>query len=253
MSVEFISSKLLSPARHAFFNRRGGTSEGLFASLNCGLRSGDSPDLVAENRRRAAEVIGVGPECLLTQRQSHSARVAVVRQLPHDITREADGLVTALPGVAIGILTADCQPILLYDREAGVVAAIHAGWAGALGGIIENAIECMESLGATRPGIAAVVGPAISGANYEVGPEFRQRFLAEDPDSGCNFHRDSLGKLRFDLPSYGVDRLRRSGVQMTAWVGHCTYGDPEQFFSYRRSLHRREQSFGLLLSAIALP
>ena len=253
MPVEFTSSKLLSPARHAFFTRRGGASEGLFASLNCGLRSGDSPNLVAENRRRAAEAIGVAPDSLLTLRQTHSARVAAIRQLPRDITDEADGLVTAQPGVAVGILTADCQPILLYDPGAAVVAAVHAGWAGALGGIIENAVECMESLGASRPGIAAVVGPAISGANYEVGPEFRQRFLAADPDSGRHFRRDGLGMLRFDLPAYGLDRLRRSGVRKTEWVGRCTYGDPERYFSYRRSSHRREQSFGLLLSAIALP
>ena len=250
MTAEFLKSDLLDPVPHGFFTRLGGTSEGPFAGLNCGERSGDMPNNVAENRTRVAAALGIGSDRLVTATQSHSSHVEVIRTVPSG-RPAADGLVTDLPDVAVGVLTADCQPVLLADRRAGVVGAAHAGWSGTLGGVIESTIGEMERIGARRSRIAAAVGPSISRVNYEVGAEFRERFLAEDEGSSGFFVEDETGRLTFDLPGYGLERIRRAGVGTVEWLGICTYADPQRFFSYRRSCHLGQPDFGLLISAIA--
>lgn len=250
MTAEFLKSELLDPNPHGFFTRLGGVSEGPFAGLNCGERSGDKLTNVAKNRSRVAAALGTASDRLVTATQSHSAHVEIVREVPRG-RPAADGLVTDLPEVAVGVLTADCQPVLLADREAGIVGAVHAGWSGTLGGVLENGISAMERIGARRSRIAAAVGPAISRVNYEVGAEFRERFLAEDEWSAGFFMEDEEGRLSFDLPGYGLERLRRAGVGTMEWLGKCTYGDPRHYFSYRRSCHLGQPAFGLLISAIA--
>ena len=250
MTAEFLKSELLDPNPHGFFTRLGGVSEGPFAGLNCGVRSGDKMINVAENRSRVAAALGIDSDRLVTATQSHSAHVEIIREVPRD-RPAADGLVTALPDVAVGVLTADCQPVLLVDRKSAIVGAVHAGWSGTLGGVIESGIAAMERIGARRSRIAAAVGPAISQANYEVGTEFRERFLAEDEGSAGFFVEDETGRLKFDLPGYGLERLRRAGVGTVERLGNCTYGDPRRFFSYRRSRHLGQPAFGLLISAIA--
>ena len=251
MAAESIQSVALDRLAHGFFSRRGGVSEGQFASLNCGERSSDRLVNVAENRKRVATALELEPDRLVTAVQTHSTDVEAVTSVPKGKRPKADGLVTNLPGVAVAVLTADCQPVLLADRDAGVVSAVHAGWPGTLGGIIENAIRQMERLGALRNRIAAAIGPAISQENYEVGPEFKERFIVADSGSEEFFRIDDLGKLRFDLPGYGARLLERSGVGSVDRLHHCTYADEERFFSYRRSCHRNEKAWGLLISAIA--
>ncbi len=252
MGLSPVRSRLLSPLRHGFFTRQGGISGGRFASLNCSRSSADLPGNCAENRRRIAEWLGVESEHLLTCTQRHTTDIEVVAELPFRGHPIADGLVTSLPGVAIGVLTADCQPILLADRHAGIIGAVHAGWSGTLGGVIENAVTCMESSGADRSRIIAVIGPAISHRNYEVQVDFRQRFLEADPASGQFFRQEPDGRLTLDLPAYGRSRLEKSGISSIADSGLCTYADPARFFSCRRSHHCGEDGFGLMLSAIRL-
>jgi YfiH family protein len=240
--------------RHAFFTREGGVSEGLFGSLNCGLRSGDDPRKVAENRARAAAALGLAADRLVTLRQVHSARVlAVSAPFGGGPAPEADGLATATPGLALGILTADCAPVLLADRAAGVIGAAHAGWKGALGGVLEAAIAAMEGLGARRHGIVAAIGPCIGSDSYEVGPEFRQRFVAA-AESNAGFFRalDGTGKHYFDLPGYVASRLRAAGVYAVEALPHDTCAEEDRFFSYRRAFLRKEPVFGNGLSAICL-
>lgn len=246
---EAIRSPLL-PAPHAFFTRRGGASTGLYASLNMGRGSGDDPEAVARNRALAAAALGVPPEGLATVHQIHSARAVVVRE--PGPPEEADAVVTDRPGLAVAVLSADCAPVLLADAEARVVGAAHAGWRGALGGVIEAAVEAMAALGAEPGRIAAAVGPCIGPEAYEVGPEFEARFLAQDAEAARFF--DGRGaRPRFDLPGYALHRLARAGVRQAAWTGHCTHGDPARFFSYRRSVQRGEADYGRLLSAVRLP
>ena len=243
-----LASPLL-PARHAFFTRRGGVSRGLYASLNCGRGSGDDPAAVEANRAAAARALGVEPDALATVRQIHSARAVTVRG--PGAPEEADALVTDRPGLALGVLTADCAPVLLCDAEAGVAGAAHAGWRGALGGVIEATVEAMAALGA-RPGrIAAAVGPCIGPAAYEVGPEFEARFLDRDPASGRFFDRGAE-RPRFDLPGYVLHRLRAAGVGRAGWTGHCTHDDAARFFSHRRGRRTGEPDYGRLISLVRL-
>ena len=232
---------------HGFLTRRGGVSRGLYASLNCGRGSGDDPGAVERNRALAARAVGERP--IVTMRQVHSARTVVVRG--PTAPEEADGLVTDRPGLALGVLTADCAPVLLADAEAGVVGAAHAGWRGALGGVVEATVAAMETLGA-RPGrITAAVGPCIGPDAYEVGGEFERRFLEEDATAAPFFdHRGERPHL--DLPAYVLARLTRAGVEDASWLGRCTYAEPERFFSYRRSVHRSEADYGRLIALIAL-
>lgn len=240
--------------RHGFFTREGGVSSGPFAGLNCGYGNlSDARDNIEENRARAVSAIGLSPDRLRTVRQVHGTTAVRVEdsscatELP-----EADAVVASSPGIAVGVLTADCAPVLFADAETGVVAAAHAGWRGALGGILESALEAMEKEGAVRGRILAAVGPAISAAAYEVGTEFRDRFLAEDPPSSAYFRGggEAAEPLRFDLPGYVVYRLAALGLGCIENLGHCTYRDESRYFSHRRSRHREESDHGLLLSVI---
>ncbi|MFP4002390.1 MAG: peptidoglycan editing factor PgeF [Alphaproteobacteria bacterium] len=242
-----------SGVRHGFFGRRGGVSSGLFASLNCGPGSGDAPEHVAANRARAAAALDVEPDRLVTLYQIHSAEaVTVSRPWTRAQAPRADAMATHEPGLALGILTADCAPVLFADPEAGVAGAAHAGWRGALSGVLESAILAMEKLGARRGHIRAAVGPCIGQPNYEVGPEFRERFLQAAEDNGRFFTPSTRADhWRFNLPGYTAARLAAAGVSAEV-TGECTYADEAAYFSYRRATHRREPDYGRNLSAIAL-
>jgi polyphenol oxidase len=203
------------------------------------------------NLARVAEAMGVAPDCLISVHQVHSAEVVTVDG-PFDQVPQADAMVTATPGLALTVLTADCQPVLLADAAAGVVGAVHAGWRGALDGVLEATVEAMVALGAERARIVAVIGPTISQRAYEVGPEFFDAFMADDPDNGRLFAQGPGDRLLFDLPGFGLHRLRSAGVGYAEWTRHCTYSEPELFFSYRRSVHGRQADYGRLMSAIRL-
>lgn len=251
MTLDIITSRSLGPVRHGFFGRAGGASSGVFAGLNCGHGSTDQHEAVAINRARVAEAMGVGPEALAGVNQVHSVNVVVVTGPTAD-RPAADAMVTDRPGVALSILTADCQPVLLADPQAGVIGAAHAGWKGALGGILEGTVAAMERLGARADRITAVIGPTISQRAYEVGPEFFDRFMAEDDGAARWFANGAGDRYLFDLPGYGLHRLRAAGVGQAEWTRHCTYSDPARFFSYRRSVHQREADYGRLISVIRL-
>lgn len=247
MSLEILTSDTLAPVRHGFFTRRGGASSGVFAGLNCGMGSSDQRDIVSINRDRAAEAMGVPRRGLRFVRQVHSARAIHVRD---ETEPAADAHVSDDPDLALAILTADCMPILLADSDAGVAGAAHAGWRGALDGVIEATVVAMEELGARRDRIAAVIGPVISQENYEVGPDLYDAFITRDAGADRFFERARGDRLRFDLPGYGLHRLETAGLARTAWIGTCTYADTERFYSYRRSTHRKEADYGRLISVI---
>jgi len=252
MSAEYLTSDLLGPVRHGFFTRRGGTSSGLYDSLNCGGGSSDDAGAVAANRASVAAGMGVGPDRLQGMNQVHSADVAVIDEATAGGKPRADAIVTATPGIVLSVLTADCQPVLFADVEAGVIGAAHAGWRGSLGGVLEATLEAMEGLGADRAHIRAAIGPTISQRAYEVGPEFFEDFLSEDSGNDRFFAGGEGDRMMFDLPSYGLYRLREAGVGQAEWIRHCTYSDPDRFFSYRRSCHERQPDYGRLISAIRL-
>jgi polyphenol oxidase len=251
-----IEAKTLALAgiRHAFFTRNGGVSDGLFASLNGGLGSGDHAGRVAENRARMAAALAVEPHCLVTAYQSHSPQVVVAQMpWPPDARPRADAIVTCTPGLAIGVTTADCGPILLADRQNRVIGAAHAGWRGALGGIVEATVTAMEQLGADRSRIRAALGPMIRQDNYEVGPDLIARFAAEDSSSDRFFlPAPRNGHALFDLAAYIGARLKKAGIGQIEDLGLCTYADPARFFSFRRSTHRAEADYGRHVNAIAL-
>ncbi|MGY6706919.1 MAG: peptidoglycan editing factor PgeF [Rhizobiaceae bacterium] len=238
--------------RHGFFTRQGGVSSGLFRGLNVGLGSGDDRSAIRENRQRVARWMGVEPERLVGVHQVHSPDVvAVDRPFVGDRPR-ADAMVTDRPGLALGVLTADCGPILFSDAGAGVIGAAHAGWQGALTGVLENTIAAMERLGARSARIVAVLGPSISQENYEVGPEFVERFRASDPASERFFVPSArAGHALFDLRGYTLARLERAGIE-AASVPHCTYALESEFYSYRRATHRNEPDYGRQVSAIVM-
>jgi hypothetical protein len=239
--------------RHAFFTRQGGVSEGIYESLNAGTGSHDAPQRVAENRSRMAAALGVGPKRLLTAHQIHSPDVVIADAAwPADRRPRADAVVTRLPGLAVGVSTADCGPVLLADAQAGVVGAAHAGWRGALAGVVEATIEAMETLGADRTRMAVALGPMIRQPNYEVGPEMVEAFLRADPDNGRFFVAAERQRHMFDLPGYIAARLQRAGVTQVEDLGHCTYADETRFYSYRRATHRREPDYGRHVNAIVL-
>ncbi|HEX8165404.1 MAG TPA: peptidoglycan editing factor PgeF [Beijerinckiaceae bacterium] len=240
--------------RHAFFTRQGGVSEGLYASLNGGLGSSDDPERVRENRRRMAGALGVPADALVSVHQVHSPDPIVVEKpFPAGPRPRADGMVTDRPGLALAITTADCGPVLFADPQAKVVGACHAGWRGALTGILEATLAAMEGLGARRAQTVAVLGPTIGPAAYEVGPEFMAQFMERDAGN-ARFFRPSArdGHSLFDLPAYIVARLEAAGVGEAADLALCTYSDEERFFSYRRTTHRGEIDYGRLISAIAI-
>jgi len=237
--------------RHAFFTRRGGVSEGIYAGLNVGLGSRDDPEAVRENRRRAAAHFG--RDEILTAYQIHSAEAVVAAGPWPEAPPQVDAVVSATPGVVCGALAADCAPVLLADPDARVVAAAHAGWKGALTGVVEAAIARMEELGADRARLRAVVGPCIGPQSYEVGLEFLERFTAADPAYARFFAPAvSADKRMFDLPAFVLARLRAAGVETCEWVGRDTCAEPEWFFSNRRAFKTREPDYGRLLSAIVL-
>jgi polyphenol oxidase len=237
---------------HGFFTREGGHSSGLFASLNCGLGSGDDVAVVTKNRAHVAQSLGVAETHLVSAYQVHSPDVLAV-DAPFSERPKVDGMVTATRGLALGVLTADCAPVLLADEKAGVIGACHAGWKGAVTGITDSTIAAMEKLGARRSHIVAVLGPTISEAAYEVGPEFPAPFLRVD-EADQRFFTPSVreGHYMFDLPGYLVNRMKTSGVGEVHDLGLCTYDDEQRFFSYRRATHRSEKDYGRLISAIAL-
>lgn len=251
MTLEILTADALAPLRHGFFTRKGGASSGVFDGLNCGLGSSDQTEVVKINRARVAEAMHVAPEHLVTVYQVHSPDVVTV-DAPLETAPEADAMVTATPGVALAILTADCQPVLFADAQSGVIGAAHAGWRGALEGVLEATVDAMEALGATRDNITAVIGPSISQAAYEVGPDFIDAFLDQDPDNSRFFANGNADRYQFDLTGYGVHRLRSAGVGHAEWTRHCTYSDPARFFSYRRATHAKEADYGRLISSIRL-
>ncbi len=244
----------LAPAgiRHGFFGRSGGVSQGLYAGLNVGLGSNDRAQDVAENRRRVAETMGVAPNRFVTLYQHHSADCLVVREPFEGERPKADAMATDRPGIALGVLAADCGPVLFADAEARVIGAAHAGWKGALTGVLEATIETMETIGAARSRIVAVLGPSISQANYEVGPEFVARFVGEDEANARYFAPSGKdGHALFDLNGYTVDRLAAAGVSASR-LGICTYANEAGYYSYRRATHRGEPDYGRQVSAITL-
>ena len=251
MTIEVITSDALAQLRHGFFTRKGGASAGLFTSLNCGYGSTDRKDAVSINRNRAADVLGISPKRLATVHQVHSA-TALATDAPFDVQPRADAMATATPGLGLAILTADCQPVLLADNAAQVIGAAHAGWRGALDGVLEATIDAMEELGARAAEISAVVGPSISQRAYEVGPEFLERFVDDDPGNTRFFANGRDDRLQFDLVGYSLLRLRNAGIGNAQWTGHCTYSDSDRFFSYRRSQHCKEPDYGRLISVICL-
>jgi len=251
LSSPFLAA--LPGVKHAFFTRQGGVSTGIYASLNVGRGSKDEASDVAENRRRAAAWFGAEPAELLTCYQIHSPTVLLADGPWGDERPEGDGVVTATAGLVCGALAADCAPVLLADPKARVVAAVHAGWRGALGGVIESAVDAMVERGAARAQITAAVGPCIGPGSYEVGEEFLAEFLAENP-AHASFFAPGVkpDKRMFDLPGFVLSRLRAVGVQTCEWIGRDTYAEEALFFSNRRAVHRKEGDYGRLLSAIAL-
>jgi polyphenol oxidase len=238
----------------AFFTREGGVSGGLYAALNCGYGSGDDPEAVRENRRRAMDRLGLKPEALVTLYQIHSPTVVTV-EAPWRAgeSPKADGAVTNRRGIALGILTADCAPVLFADPDAGVIGAAHAGWRGAFTGVLEETVGAMTRLGAQRSRIRAAIGPCIAQPSYEVGPEFHARFV-EAETGNARFFRASAraGHHLFDLSGYVRARLERLGLAAIGAAGADTAADPERWFSYRRATLAGEKDYGRLLSAIAL-
>lgn len=251
MTVDRISAAHLGGVPHGFFGRRGGVSTGLFAGLNTGLGSSDDPDAVRENRRRAAEAVRPGAR-LVTVHQVHSAIAVAAGDWPDNDRPHADALVTDRPGILIGILTADCAPVLLADPEAGVVGAAHAGWRGALGGVLAATVAGMERLGARAERIAAAVGPTIAQASYEVDEAFRGRFLAADPAHERFFKDGRSGHAAFDLEGFNLAALQAAGVGRVEALGLDTYGDAGRFYSYRRATHRGEADYGRQISLIGV-
>jgi polyphenol oxidase len=251
-----LTSLLLSAApgiRHAFFTREGGVSEGIYAGLNGGLGSDDVPAHVAENRRRMADAIGVPQTHFLSLHQVHSPDVVVVTEPWGSSRPKADAMVTQTPGISLGVTAADCAPVLMVDPRAEIIGAAHAGWKGALTGVLESTLDAMERLGAHRGDVVAALGPMIRQRNYEVGMEFVERFEQADADNARFFASASrTGHAMFDLGGYIHARLSRAGALMVDDLDLCTYADEANFFSYRRSVHRKEPDYGRHVHAIVL-
>ncbi|WP_194954743.1 peptidoglycan editing factor PgeF [Sphingopyxis solisilvae] len=252
MTTPFVTAPPLADIPHGFFGRRGGVSTGELASLNCGLGSGDDPALIAENRRRVADAVLPGA-ALTGVYQVHGNRCVIVDETTDLTARpEADALATRTPGILLGILTADCVPVLFADRDAGVIGAAHAGWKGALAGVTDATLTAMESLGATRANTAAAIGPCIGRASYEVDDGFVQRFTDADRANERFFAAGKPGHAMFDIAAYVAARLAAAGVTRIAIGGQDTYAEADDYFSYRRACHKNENSYGRQLSVIGL-
>jgi YfiH family protein len=254
MMLQAASLAALDGIAHGFFTRLGGVSESLYASLNCGPGSSDDAERVAENRARVAGILGAAPDKLITTFQKHTNKATVAKKpWAKNKAPEADAIVTATPGLAIGVLSADCAPVLLCDPQARVIGAAHAGWRGALSGIAEATVEAMTGLGAKPERVHAAIGPAISQGAYEVGQDYMAQFLTEEPGGETFFAIDEgSGEPHFDLPGYVAERLARAGVGEIFDLGLCTYYDETRLFSYRRSQHHGEDDYGRQISAILL-
>jgi YfiH family protein len=252
VSIDRFTAAALGAVPHGFLGRRGGVSEGVCAGLNVGWGSDDSREAIAENRRRAVEAVAPGAR-LVTVHQVHSAdAVQVVAPWPDDGRPHADAMVTNRPGLALGILTADCAPVLLADAAAGVIGAAHAGWKGAFSGVVEATVAAMEKLGADRARIAAAVGPCIARRSYEVDEAFLRRFAEADPGNERFFGTGREGHHQFDLEGFVLSRLAEAGLARVEALGQDTYSQAETFFSYRRATHRSEPTYGRQISLIAL-
>lgn len=254
MSVEVIQASSLAGVPHGFLGRRGGVSSGIVAGLNVGTGSQDDPVAIAENRRLAIDAVLPGAE-LATVYQVHSAEAVYVEApWPHEERPKADAMVTDRPGLLLGILTADCAPVLFADLEAGVVGAAHAGWRGAIAGVTDSTIAAMETIGARRGRIAAAIGPCIAQAPYEVDEDFRSGFLVADPANARFFVEGAAGtKAHFDLEGYVAARLRAAGIGWVQSLGLDTYAHSDRFFSFRRATHFGEPDYGRQISLVALP
>ena len=251
--AEAITTKALEGVPHGFLSRRGGVSTGLLAGLNCGPGSGDDAASVAENRARAVAAVAPGSR-LVSVYQIHSpVCVTVIEPWPDDQRPEADALVTDRPGLVLGIVTADCAPVLLADREAGVVGAAHAGWKGAIAGVTDQTVAAMEALGAQRERIAAAIGPCIAQQSYEVDEAFRDRFVSDQPGNESFFHAGRPDHFQFDLSGYVAMRLRAALPGKIEELRLDTYSAPDRFYSFRRSTHRGEPAYGRQISLIARP
>ncbi len=252
MSVRRVTAAALAGTRHGFLGREGGVSGGIYASLNVGLGSADNPALVARNRARAVAAVTSGA-ALVTLHQVHSAAVVTIAAPVADADRpRADGMVTDRPGIALGILTADCAPVLFADTAAGVIGAAHAGWRGALYGVCTATLDAMEALGARRERIAAAIGPCIAGRSYEVDDAFAARFTAVDPAHDRCFGSGRSGHRQFDLEGFIVAQLAEAGLRRVEALGLDTYALGERYFSYRHTTHAGEPDYGRQLSVIAL-
>jgi polyphenol oxidase len=247
-----LTAPTLQPFQHGWFGREGGVSTGIYATLNAGPGSNDAPKAVAENRRRIAAHFAQPPERLLSAHQVHSPLAAIVDGPWTGPRPQVDALVTAAPGVVVTVLTADCAPVLLADPKAKVIAAAHAGWKGAISGVLQETVRTMQTLGADPARIVAVVGPTIQQSSYEVGPEFLDRFLAADPANARYFQMGREDRQKFDLPAYCVTQLQQAGVNGTVTLPHDTYAGPEQWHSHRRSVHESLSDYGRNCAAIMI-
>jgi hypothetical protein len=253
MTVEVVRAKVLEGVPHGFLGRRGGVSQGVCSGLNVGLGSDDDPEAVRTNRRLAVEAVAPRAR-LVTLHQVHSGTaIAVTEPYPDDARPQADALVTDRPGLVLGILTADCTPVLLADAQARVIGAAHAGWKGAIGGVVESTIAEMEKLGADRARIVAAIGPTIARKSYEVDEGFFRRFTGENEAHERFFSSGKAGHYQFDLEGFVVSRLAAAGLGKIEALGLDTYSEPDRFFSYRRATHRGEPDYGRQIALIALP
>lgn len=252
MSLRPIEAENLTPGRHGFFTRQGGKSTGIYGGLNCGVGSNDDKKTVQDNRQSVANTFGLDKDALVSMYQVHSAKVTTITPETTHERSECDAMVTNSTGLALGILTADCAPILLEDRKNGVIGAAHSGWRGSVNGIAQATVNAMVDLGADTGEIKACVGPCISQRAYEVGADFFEDFIAEDLKYSQYFANGNGEKMQFDLPRFVMDQLRSCGLESVNWTGHCTYSDPDRFFSYRRSCHANEPDYGRLISVITL-
>jgi YfiH family protein len=252
VSLDIVRAAALDGVPHGFFGRRGGRSIGAVAGLNFGTGSGDDPDIVEANRRLAADAIISGAP-IASVYQIHSPTAVIVAEaVPHDERPKADALVTDRPGLLLGIVTADCAPILLADRQAGVISAVHAGWRGAAAGVTDQAIAAMLSLGASIENIAAAIGPCLAKPSFEVGHDFPDQLIADDADNERFFGEGPSGKPHFDLEAYLAARLAAAGVRKVEASGLDTYALEDRFYSYRRATHRHEPTYGRQISLIGL-
>ena len=251
MTLDIITADAILPVRHGFFTRTGGVSAGIYRGLNCGYGSADTEQNVHHNRDLVAKSLKVDCGHLISVHQTHSTDVTTV-QAPLGDPVHCDAMVTDTPGLALAILTADCQPVLFSDPIAGVIAAAHAGWRGALDGILENTLVAMETLGAKREQTCAVIGPSISQRAYEVGREFFENFIMDSAENARFFANGAKDRLQFDLTGFGLFKLRQAGIGNAEWTGHCTYSEPDKFYSYRQATHRKQADYGRLISVITL-